>query len=201
MTPKRNLKMMIFQSTLPLRGATIALCRRRNTHLFQSTLPLRGATQSLQVHECRKLNFNPHSPCGERLKHVAVQLPCYVFQSTLPLRGATGVRCTQSECRSISIHTPLAGSDRVCGNSELNVIISIHTPLAGSDSAKSNEGSCFGKFQSTLPLRGATRHAALPRQLRRISIHTPLAGSDPSRASCASESENFNPHSPCGERL
>ena len=34
----------IFQSTLPLRGATITLCRRRNAHLFQSTLPLRGAT-------------------------------------------------------------------------------------------------------------------------------------------------------------
>ena len=34
----------IFPSTLPLRGATITLCRRRNAHLFQSTLPLRGAT-------------------------------------------------------------------------------------------------------------------------------------------------------------
>ena len=56
-----------------------------------------------------------------------------IFQSTLPLRGVTepvhGVPFRQS----ISIHTPLAGSDcRVLLALPVEAI-SIHTPLAGSD--------------------------------------------------------------------
>ena len=35
-----------------------------------------------------------------------------VFQSTLPLRGATAYRFSIDETLIISIHTPLAGSDR-----------------------------------------------------------------------------------------
>ena len=34
----------VFQSTLPLRGATPAISRHTKMPLFQSTLPLRGAT-------------------------------------------------------------------------------------------------------------------------------------------------------------
>ena len=81
----------LFQSTLPLRGATERPFDCWNTDLFQSTLPLRGATfysiQRTALYE----NFNPHSPCGERLRQK---------------RG--DIR----ECL-ISIHTPLAGSDYI----------------------------------------------------------------------------------------
>ena len=34
--------------------------------LFQSTLPLRGATWMSARRTCTGTNFNPHSPCGER---------------------------------------------------------------------------------------------------------------------------------------
>ena len=34
-----------------------------------------------------------------------------------------------------------------------------------------------------------------------ISIHTPLAGSDAPAKGRTGGEENFNPHSPCGERL
>ena len=78
----------IFQSTLPLRGATLSCSRFHSPFLFQSTLPLRGAT--LLHNDCRHpryisihaplagsdwfefpqpeslANFNPRSPCGER---------------------------------------------------------------------------------------------------------------------------------------
>ena len=78
----------------------------------------------------------------------------------------------------ISIHTPLAGSDRVHVMPQWGVRISIHTPLAGSDFDEAvtpsaihdfNPHSPCGErphmsfatftvpvFQSTLPLRGAT---------------------------------------------
>ena len=56
---------------------------------FQSTLPLRGAT-------------NPWDETN----------PAVLFQSTLPLRGATGSNRRLAYLVLISIHTPLAGSDR-----------------------------------------------------------------------------------------
>ena len=122
------------------------------------------------------------------------------FQSTLPLRGATGDVAEWFAESVISIHTPLAGSDRrrvvLCPAAG----ISIHTPLAGSDGRRRTSGrgrSYFNPhspcgerpskaenrkeaktFQSTLPLRGATRRGLHPDHAHDISIHTPLAGSD-----------------------
>ena len=63
---KNNIISAIFQSTLPVRGATPHKRRIITNTTFQSTLPVRGATvERALVHEdCR--NFNPRSPCGER---------------------------------------------------------------------------------------------------------------------------------------
>ena len=55
-------------------------------------------------------------------------------------------------------------------------------------------------FQSTLPLRGATKPSGIIARHSAISIHTPLAGSDVSAAVPTAAVANFNPHSPCGER-
>ena len=80
-----------------------------------------------------------------------------LFQSTLPLRGATGADGVIHQYVSISIHTPLAGSDLPLAPFADICIISIHTPLAGSDA----------------------RHSPHSLHPSAISIHTPLAGSDP----------------------
>ena len=77
----------------------------------------------------------------------------------------------------ISIHAPLAGSDREMAYGRSVIIISIHAPLAGSDGFQA-----FGY----LPVG--------------ISIHAPLAGSDPPRLAARSLTRYFNPRSPCGER-
>ena len=78
---------------------------------FQSTLPLRGATALTAIDEAVKS----------------------VFQSTLPLRGATDVSARLDSIEKISIHTPLAGSDKHVRANAKRLPISIHTPLAGSD--------------------------------------------------------------------
>ena len=80
--------------------------------LFQSTLPVRGATPDREQLICGSINFNPRSPCGERRGSVTSvilrteisihapragsdTLPFFsfrrynTFQSTLPVRGAT----------------------------------------------------------------------------------------------------------------
>ena len=81
-----------------------------------------------------------------------------------------------------------------------NVSISIHTPLAGSDLAVDRQGPAIFEFQSTLPLRGATQPRKYMTNLFLISIHTPLAGSDNTKITATTSMTNFNPHSPCGER-
>ena len=87
----------VFQSTLPLRGATSISRMEGSRSVFQSTLPLRGATGRAYV------------------------LPFYnKFQSTLPLRGATIGGFEHFVPAEISIHTPLAGSDNA---SSLNTFV------------------------------------------------------------------------------
>ena len=80
-------------------------------------------------------------------------------------------------------------------------MISIHAPLAGSDSAPRYRSVTMAGFQSTLPLRGATKGPDIAEiQAEMISIHAPLAGSDNLIAVHVTSPRHFNPRSPCGER-
>ena len=101
----------LFQSTLPLRGATRYNIHQKHPQQFQSTLPLRGATFWTRTPRPRRNDFNPRSPYGERppdaptsgtAKNFNPRSPygerpvawadgrrLEIFQSTLPLRGAT----------------------------------------------------------------------------------------------------------------
>ena len=122
------------------------------------------------------------------------------FQSTLPARGATRWFGRSPKQNSISIHAPRTGSDSYsnfayarCKNFNPRSPhgerrfrpepvaptqdISIHAPRTGSDENKRKRRTA-GKFQSTLPARGAT----------------------PSTAQWRQASRNFNPRSPHGER-
>ena len=57
-----------------------------------------------------------------------------IFQSTLPMRGVTNEKLQSTSDKTISIHTPHAGSDLVAAFKNLwETNISIHTPHAGSD--------------------------------------------------------------------
>ena len=58
--------------------------------IFQSTLPARGATELRQRTACSPLHFNPRSPHGERRMTLSISSRRQrLFQSTLPARGAT----------------------------------------------------------------------------------------------------------------
>ena len=78
----------------------------------------------------------------------------------------------------ISIHAPLAGCDRLrCARAKMDDI-SIHAPLAGCDSTTGSTSIARILFQSTHPLRGATR----PRVRQPSPVYY------------------FNPRTPCGVR-
>ena len=110
----------------------VVLVHFRNSP-FQSTLPMRGATD-----DCH---------CGAAAGE---------FQSTLPMRGATNKPPPPPPELPISIHTPHAGSDEG---------VTAFVDKAGNFNPHSPCGErrytvpVLGlpkRFQSTLPMRGAT---------------------------------------------
>ena len=189
---------------------------------FQSTLPLRGATLVRHLPGRVYLDFNPRSPYGERLK-IYHRLMCnHLFQSTLPLRGATTAYPDEGHAFGISIHAPLTGSDS-SGITSWNLFFYFNPrspygerpkesffvwyylrfqstlPLRGATDFRTAVNVCR-IFQSTLPLRGATSHHSPWCLLLLISIHAPLTGSDNKRSDINANARNFNPRSPYGER-
>ena len=61
--------------------------------VFQSTLPVRGATMNNARSTAFSHDFNPRSPCGERPTPHTHGSRVKAFQSTLPVRGATAIYC------------------------------------------------------------------------------------------------------------
>ena len=140
--------------------------------------PRVGSDLCLVVDFGGTFNFNPRSPCGERLIGRAVEFSFFVFQSTLPVWGAT--RESGLETPKICYFNPRSP----CGERPKNLLnhlaiaISIHAPRVGSDMGQFTKGintkdfnprSPCGerqqhyryhylsyRFQSTLPVWGAT---------------------------------------------
>ena len=146
----------IFQSTHPLRGATLRLQAFRAQPRISIHAPLAGCDPGLQRLQSARLNFNPRTPCGVRHFTPDKLTQRRTFQSTHPLRGATS---RPAPARSLPRHfnprTP-------CGVRPCRLP---QTPMTS-------------PFQSTHPLRGATLCRHLPFPLPSISIHAPLAGCD-----------------------
>ena len=81
----------VFQSTLPLRGATIIMSPRPPPRRISIHAPLTGSDSCPRMLLPVITDFNPRSPYGERPLNVPRSLQKRIFQSTLPLRGATYV--------------------------------------------------------------------------------------------------------------
>ena len=131
----RVLGKLAFQSTLPVWGATAPRPRPVTACRFQSTLPVWGATCCKRNYGRLHADFNPRSPCGERL----------------------GSASGQWGGSRISIHAPRVGSDL-----STDVILSAETnfnprsPCGERPTAYKCSCSPRFTFQSTLPVWGAT---------------------------------------------
>ena len=102
-----------FQSTLPMRGATIRIVWKLDYKLHFNPHSPCGERPLSNKYRRIRLYFNPHSPCGERLDEFLTRRTYLPFQSTLPMRGATDHLKMLGLDYNISIHTPHAGSDIV----------------------------------------------------------------------------------------
>ena len=124
--------------------------------VFQSTHPLRGATLLGLRTKTGTLHFNPRTPCGVRHQDGRAPAADRHFNPRTPWgvrRRAARAGCDR---RPISIHAPLAGCDpfadfgkAAAGNFNPRTPCGVR-PKAG------REQTMEIKFQSTHPLRGAT---------------------------------------------
>ena len=124
----------IFQSTLPVWGATVAPGAFSDTLGISIHAPRVGSDERgecmpspeniISIHAPRvgsdgwpaspphqRAHFNPRSPCGERRRRAKAEVSPLTFQSTLPVWGATGYQEAWADYRYISIHAPRVGSD------------------------------------------------------------------------------------------
>ena len=131
----KELDLVLFQSTLPARGATATphiRFRRRNISIHA---PRTGSDGQRDAAGKREEDFNPRSPHGERRERIRQrgggtqdfnprsphgerqergvhhQRRDGEFQSTLPARGATDCGFRVESTHAISIHAPRTGSD------------------------------------------------------------------------------------------
>ena len=122
--------------------------------------------------------FNPRSPCGERPAPTGAEDGPSGFQSTLPVWGATAGNRQRLIQGRISIHAPRVGSDCKRWNGIPDELYFNPRSPCGERLVRDAVLKEYGKFQSTLPVWGATK----------------------SRAMITQSSPDFNPRSPCGER-
>ena len=169
---------LIFQSTLPVWGATNFPSDISAPADISIHAPRVGSDQKNLHTEAENEYFNPRSPCGERRDDGKA----YMMEQL------------------ISIHAPRVGSDvQVVCMANANTIFQSTLPVWG---ATTKWGKCDSilVFQSTLPVWGATAAFASLRTYPVISIHAPRVGSDPQGPAEALHGPDFNPRSPCGER-
>ena len=147
-----------FQSTLPVRGATMLIRRNlKSSGYFNPRSPYGERLHTNQVGVCTDY-FNPRSPYGERPRIFTQTLDKKLFQSTLPVRGATtnpGIR--ERRQANFNPRSPYGERLLLRAITGRSAEISIHAPRTGSDKRMDIDRVAVRLFQSTLPVRGATR--------------------------------------------
>ena len=81
-----------FQSTRPVRGATIYHTGATPSRRISIHAPRAGRDHRHRQHGSAVRDFNPRAPCGARLVTSTYSDAATLFQSTRPVRGATGHR-------------------------------------------------------------------------------------------------------------
>ena len=144
--------------------------------------------------------FNPRTPCGVRLSPAEAAPFQPAISIHAPLAGCDIFSQLVSPCSFIPIHAPLAGCD-VSSVMPCNASMNFNprTPC-GVRRTHPRTARARNRFQSTHPLRGATR--LIPPLFIQlfISIHAPLAGCDRRKNDVQRPVVHFNPRTPCGVR-
>ena len=168
---------------------------------FQSTRPVRGATVVLGAWQRAFGYFNPRAPCGARHHPCTNNLWQPRFQSTRPVRGATCAASKDYAELVFQSTRPVRGATH-CGLTQTRGKgISIHAPRAGRDHALSVLRVVRINFNPRAPCGARLGSVGAGRQTLVISIHAPRAGRDHGLGRGRyHERQYFNPRAPCGAR-
>ena len=169
--------------------------------LFQSTRPIRGAT--MEGHQYLRIrgHFNPRAPYGARRKRWGIALPVFHFNPRAPYgaRLASTVIISMA-LRNFNPRAPYGARRRSTSKRRLATIFQSTRPIRGATTAwhrrcrqlhDFNPRAPYGArrhqtakarkpplFQSTRPIRGATGYDKRLSAADGISIHAPHTGRD-----------------------
>ena len=193
--------MLLFQPTLPARGATR---RSRTTEsssiisthaprtgsdtiqilqitlpvAFQPTLPARGATRWLCALLGTAADFNPRSPHGERPWRCWLRQPTPGISTHAPRTGSDGESVPASaQPRHFNPRSP--HGERLVSRIASSAFSRFQPTLPARGATHRYVMVSQGvEFQPTLPARGATSRDGSPVLTKGISTHAPRTGSD-----------------------
>ena len=190
-----------FQSTHPLRGATLSTTiRKTSLSHFNPRTPC-GVRRLYPHADCAGRDFNPRTPCGVRPQARKWYNWLIEFQSTHPLRGATGITHKSGEhIKHFNPRTPCGVRHNSGSRPARRGNFNPRTPCGVRLCAPSVRLPVRSYFNPRTPC--GVRRETIPysKFIVKISIHAPLAGCDwpcwwQRRRDC-----NFNPRTPCGVR-
>ena len=163
----------------PLAGCDVPGPQKGAAPIISIHAPLAGCDASRSPLSFETLDFNPRTPCGVRPS----SLSAHKFRRSY-----------------FNPRTPCGVRRASFSNQLVRVTISIHAPLAGCDVISAAQSAINWLFQSTHPLRGATRDVLQLRIAILFQSTHPLRGATlyfPIDQPCFSY---FNPRTPCGVR-
>ena len=147
------------------------------------------------------LNFNPRTPCGVRPGTGDAVPDHQDFNPRTPCGVRLWTRLHSRSVTCISIHAPRAGCDSdPASRPSHRAHFNPRTPCGVRRCRSRPTRRSRRTFQSTHPVRGATRSRAEDQAGQEISIHAPRAGCDAARRTLSAVSAHFNPRTPCGVR-
>ena len=214
----------IFQPTLPMRGATLPPSQQGQPRLISIPTSYAGGDAARSTSHRLRSYFNPHLLCGRRLvsrldgamgQNFNPRSPCGERRIINPTIGDFVDFNPRSPCgerhearspvdvrpTDISTHAPHAGSDCLAKTIETKTRYFNPRSPCGERPKQRMRSMWSSIFQPTLPMRGATRRIGSYGVGRSISTHAPHAGSDVTTGALSRIARDFNPRSPCGERL
>ena len=190
----------IFQSTRPVRGATSRLFLNSKPFEISIHAPRAGrdpcvgslegvlwyfnprapcgARHTLTTRQWNESNFNPRAPCGARRTITSRLIACINFNPRAPCGARQSRPAKASSFQDFNPRAP-------CGA----------RPLFG------GSRRCLFLFQSTRPVRGATKPCyGQHRGIFAFQSTRPVRGATGLHRGCTRTRKDFNPRAPCGAR-
>ena len=139
--------------------------------------PLTGSDKQFRSHIPERPYFNPRSPYGERPSGTPSESICAYFNPRSPYGERLLQPGRQHNPQDFNPRSPYG--ERPTSKAAIQAMQNFNprSPY-GERRTKDTQKTRAERFQSTLPLRGATAPSRSYRRRSIISIHAPLTGSD-----------------------